>query len=435
MGKPLPQSLIPCDIFVYGLVAWATFVGIHFSPLYKVQKVQGGADILQHMGQQRFYARAKDSVNASFSPTRSGTHQLLAAFTEQTLSHFGGPGERQIVERRQQARTLGLGLVNSDDTPETVQNKARRILLVLRDSLDDAPNRRNRQPWMYFNYRRLPLVPRVNDPQRFAPEYITGSATRNFMVELETPTNDLPDIETQSSDTPDIFSSLRHGMQESVKTLSVQCLRGLYSTCLAIKQDSGRAIFAYPKLITQVLQPKSHRYRLCQQSLSHAVKLIPGLRNLGPFDYLEHAPGEAHYDLAIIMDSLNPRLVPMSQMPLSSVDYTYAGARLRSHFKLCCWQDYEGRYMESEISLVKRLTAPVYEKDVSLLAWLCRGEIGQHEVQSLKDSPKLLSRVWNNIPRDGLSDPGGAHTFLLFFEVGLDIHEMVIDKELISEPK
>ncbi|KAL8939916.1 MAG: hypothetical protein Q9211_002520 [Gyalolechia sp. 1 TL-2023] len=122
MGKPLPQSLIPCDIFVYGLVVWATFVGIHFSPLYNMQRVQGGADILQHMGQQRFYAKAKASVIAYFSLMRSDTHQLLAAVTEDIFSHFGGRIEQQMVERRQQARYAGVGLFKSDDTPDTVQN-------------------------------------------------------------------------------------------------------------------------------------------------------------------------------------------------------------------------------------------------------------------------------------------------------------------------
>lgn len=241
MGKPLPPSLIPCDIFVYGLVVWATFIGIHFSPLYNMQKVQGGADILRHMGQQRFYARAKDSVTAYFSPMRSDTHQLLAAFTEAILSHFGGRIEQQTVERRKQARASGVGPVNSDDTPETVQNKVRRILLVLRESLDDAPQRRNRQPWIFFNRRRFSLIPAVDNPQPFNPDYIGESAASGNVLIREAQSNDLPGI----IPTPD----LRTGLQESIEVLSARCN-------LWLKSNS-----AWVKSPLQVLQQRSSRYK------------------------------------------------------------------------------------------------------------------------------------------------------------------------------
>ncbi|KAI4252041.1 MAG: hypothetical protein L6R42_008139, partial [Xanthoria sp. 1 TBL-2021] len=50
VGQPLPPSLAPCDIFVYGLVVWAMFIGIHFSPLDKIQKVdRDGADMARHI--------------------------------------------------------------------------------------------------------------------------------------------------------------------------------------------------------------------------------------------------------------------------------------------------------------------------------------------------------------------------------------------------
>ncbi|KAL8697409.1 MAG: hypothetical protein Q9201_007136 [Fulgogasparrea decipioides] len=171
LGKPMPTSLIPCDIFTYGLVVWATFVGLHVSPLYNMQKVEGhGAEIVCNIGRQRFYARASKSVRASFSANNSNIHRLLAEFTEQTFNLFGGRKEHTIMERGEYARSRGFLQPASHDTARAVENKIRRILLVLRESLNDSPSRRDRQVWRYLNYKPFPLIPYVDDPQTFEPD-------------------------------------------------------------------------------------------------------------------------------------------------------------------------------------------------------------------------------------------------------------------------
>ena len=106
-GHPLPRPLAPCDIFVYGLVVWAMFIGDHCSPLHNIQ----GEDIVRYIGQQRFFARARVSVAATFSASSS---------------HVQRP----------------------DD------NEVRRILLVLREALNDAPDRRDLDPWRYHSYTK-----------------------------------------------------------------------------------------------------------------------------------------------------------------------------------------------------------------------------------------------------------------------------------------
>ncbi|KAL8800157.1 MAG: hypothetical protein Q9182_005358 [Xanthomendoza sp. 2 TL-2023] len=106
VGKAMPVSLIPCDIFVYGLVVWATFIGTPFSPIHHIQHIEGhGDDIVRNIGRQQFYARAVQSVTAKYSMARSNIHRLLAELTGETFSHFSGSAERAVRERRQSRNT------------------------------------------------------------------------------------------------------------------------------------------------------------------------------------------------------------------------------------------------------------------------------------------------------------------------------------------
>ncbi|KAL8937565.1 MAG: hypothetical protein Q9216_004362 [Gyalolechia sp. 2 TL-2023] len=424
MGKPMPHSLIPCDIFVYGLVVWATFVGIHFSPLYNIQRGQGGADILRHMGQQRFYARAKDSLTAYFSPIHSNTHQVLAAFTEEVFSHFGGRIEQQTVERRQQARRSGVGPVNSDDTPETVRNKVRRILLVLRESLDDAPQRRNRQPWMFFNRRRFSFLPPVDSPQQFKPDYSGEYDARGTVIIRKAQSNDMPGI----TPTP----GLRIGVQESIEALSTRCIQWLISTSTWVRSPM------------QALQLRSNRYKIYQSALGRADRRIPGFRNLAPLEYLEHAPGERHYDIGALLTPLETRYERRREGPSNTLlfgdtlrfvetlsnlgDITYTSARLRSHFRLCCWEEYYNGSVHLAKITIERLITAGFEVDVNAFAWMCRGEIGQYEVQRLKDSEELLQQMWTHVTNQEFGASGRTETFILLLELGFDIHKAFKNK-------
>lgn len=418
MGKPLPRSLIPCDIFVYGLVVWATFVGIHFSPLYNVQNVQGGADIVRHIGQQRFYARAKESVTACFSPTRSDTHQMLAAFTEEILSHFGGRVERQTIERRQQARRLGIGPFNRSHSSEIVKNKVRRILLVLRESLDDAPQRRARQPWIYFNRRHFSSIPIVDDPPHFKQKYPGISAATDVGHILQARVSDLSGRDSSSDPTADL--------QGSLETFSARCTQWITSTP------------AYIRALMRVLQQHSHRYKVYQNSLSKVDRLVPGFRSLSPFEYLEHAPEERHYDIAAILNPLEERYsriddassttllinhtVNYVETTSSHNDMLYTCARIRSHFRLCCWEEYNRRAVKLAHLTVERYIQ-LGLTDLSVLAWMCRGEIGQYEVQQLKDSEGSIQHMWTHVTSKAFEISQRTEIFNMLLELGFDIHK------------
>lgn len=417
VGQPLPLSLAPCDIFVYGLVVWAMFIGIHFSPLYKIQKVDGhGADIVRHIGQQRFYARARDSVTASFSPAHNSVHVLLAAFTEQTFTHFGGRAERQTLERRLQsrwrARSFGFGQVSSED-------KVNRILLVLRASLNDSPDRRDLQPWRYLDKKRYPFVPSVENPPRFTSNYGTQNLSK-----LETPA--VADrwsylLKRISHSRPWVVTL--HRMNE-FKPL------GLLSAWTTIQQGSRTTLSYITSL--RLLRTEGRRYRLCKQYLGEATWRNAGFEDLGPFDYLEHPYHNQHRRCEL--HRLQPEYSGRSNYPsrlLQSgdaalrTDLLYAWARLRSHHRLCCWQEacktFPVATFGAEQVLVDQL--PV---DVSVLAWLCRGEIGQHDIQQMNRQPALIWHEWSSTQGRTCNDSVKTNMFLLLFEQGFHIHDRAI---------
>lgn len=419
VGQPLPPSLAPCDIFVYGLVVWAMFIGIHFSPLYKIQKVEGhGADIVRHIGQQRFYARARDSVTASFSPAHNNVHLLLAAFTEQTFTHFGGRAERQTLERRLQsrwqARSFGFGQVSSDG-----EDKVNRILLVLRASLNDSPDRRDLQPWRYLDKKRYPFVPSVENPPRFTSNYGT-----QHLSKVETPA--VPNrwsylLNRISHSRPWVVTL--HRMKE-FKPL------GLLSAWTTIQQGSRTSLSYITSL--RLLRIEGRRYRLYKQYLGEATWRNAAFEDLGPFDYLEHPYHNQHRRCEL--HGLQPEYSGRSNYPshlLQSrdaalrTDILYAWARLRSHYRLCCWQEACKTFPVLTFGLEQVLVDQL-DMDVSVLAWLCRGEIGQHDMQQMNRHPALIRHEWPSTQGRLCSDSAKTNRFLLLFEQGFHIHDRAI---------
>lgn len=411
----MPQSLVPCDIFVYGLVVWATFIGIHFSPLYNIQKAQGhGADIVRHMGQQRFYARAKDSVTAYISRTRSDTHQLLAAFTEQTFGHFGGHVKRRILEQRQAARSLGFGFVTSGDTREDLDNKIRRVLFVLRACLNDAPERRDSQPWRYLDRKRFPFVPRVDNPQQYLPDYSGYRTLRD-----ENPASEQRLNKLLKSVLMDHFR-----VRDTLKKLSTQGHQWLRIPVIPEIRNLEQFLSVFVRPIVRVLQPRNPRDTIYKKLMKTAAGCIPEFQKLGPLDYLEHEDGGEHYNIAMLIETigLNVDMLLDNTAGPSDIDMlhhdTYAWARLRRHIKLCCWQ-------QCDQSLASRYPSlnNYKEYETRALAWLCSGEIGQHELQQMKENP--LSQIWDFLFASYSSDSQTTNLLLLLLENGCDIHRLI----------
>ncbi|KAL8930555.1 MAG: hypothetical protein Q9208_000739 [Pyrenodesmia sp. 3 TL-2023] len=382
-GHPLPSSLVPCDIFVYGLVVWALFIGIHFSPLYKIQTVDDqGQDIARHIGEQRFYARARDSVTASFSPAYSDVLQLLAAFTEQTFSHFGGGAERQAVERRHQRRQLARSSTSARVLSDGIQedDEVRRILSVLRASLNDSPGRRDLQPWRYLDYKRYPSVPRVDNPPQYKPKYSKDIAREENSTGANRSTN-LRSV---------ILNTLLRPVTYSLETTFFS--RSIETTWATIKQVSTQLARGCISSTIQILNQRHRRQKIYEECVKYTVKGNPGFKDINSLGILEHPPGGKHH----LFDSFLAETRPC-------------------YLKWCCWQEYS----VNEESVVQQYLRNQPEVDISALAWLCRGEVGQREVQRLNES---RSPIWGF---GAYTDPMKTNIFLLLFERGFEIHSPV----------
>ncbi|KAL8997738.1 MAG: hypothetical protein Q9169_003067 [Polycauliona sp. 2 TL-2023] len=407
LGHPLPPSLAPCDIFVYGLVVWAMFIGIHFSPLYTIQKVDGhGADIVRHMGQQRFYARAKASVSGSFSPAYSDIHQLLAAFTEQVFGHFGGDAEREAVESRYQRRHKGR-FSRDNGLPE--EDKVRRILSVLRASLNDAPDQRDLQPWRYFDYKRYPSVPYVENPPRYTPTYAQNMA----------PSEDDTTIASRSRQVRAlVLNTLFRPATYSLTNTSLS--RWLEAAWTTLKQDCARiargCISSTIQMVTQ------RRQKIYEDYLRLTFAGIPGFKDVYPLGTLEHPIGGGHYSFYASSDEMrlcNLTIAGTHQSLGTDQDFLYTWARLRSHLKPCCWQACS---RDEEPVVQQYLNRFGTRVDKNVLAWLCRGEVGQLEVQRLSASRSQIWLFESSAHKSSLVDPIRTDAFLLLFERGFEIH-------------
>ncbi|KAL8949341.1 MAG: hypothetical protein Q9222_004546 [Ikaeria aurantiellina] len=413
LGKPMPESLVPCDVFAYGLIVWATFIGIHFSPLFNLQKKEGhGADIVRNIGQQRFYARALKSVTAKFIANNSNIHMLIAELTERLLSQFGGVEERKSNKMKQDSQVPAINPVQGDSKLRAPGNNLRRILLVLRCSLNDSPQYRDLQPWRYLDITRFPQIPSIADPQKFKPAYEFDDRARA--------TNHV--AQTRNLDMQSSKSGLHVDLRAFQRRLALVLQQAPHASrrwLTVINHDYGQIGSASIRL----LRSSSHRQRLYESYLQEAARQRPSLQELGNFDYLEHRPREAHFKL---QPWLRDRL-----FVTSNSDLIYVYARLRAHVKLCCWKEdmetssisHEMKsYFENSITtLFPRPEVP----DIATLAWLCRGEIGQHELQELESSQDPRPPQWRFLSNDSISVFAMTDAVLLLFENGCDIHRLL----------
>ncbi|KAL9578442.1 MAG: hypothetical protein Q9212_005717, partial [Teloschistes hypoglaucus] len=419
VGKPMPESLIPCDIFVYGLVVWAVFAGIHFSPLYHMQSVDGhGASIVRNLGRQRFYAKACRSITASHIVGSTAVHILVAELTEQTFTQFGGGKELEGMNKRRSRRSQGFGRFPSNDTSETTQNKIRRVMMVLRGSLNDSPHRRDHQIWRYFNYKRFPVLRHVDDPETFEPEQTGGCLTGDERLACPHQATSIPYLVLPSTSIAAVGKKTKQSLIHINRFLHKALFldRGLSQT------SSTYLWFMLRSLQYRISRP-SARQRVYDDVSGQFAK-----HNLeaSPPKYLDHQEWEEHLDLSMLLAA--PFIHNLAYLSLGREatrhqysDYIYAIARIRSQAKLCCWQHGEVSPRASHKSTIPAyLASGITEHGV--LAWLCRGEIGRYELQKIIDDPILL---WAFLFNSGLTVDEKGDIMLVLFENGCDLANVV----------
>ncbi|KAL9031801.1 MAG: hypothetical protein Q9180_006773, partial [Flavoplaca navasiana] len=398
---PLPPSLAPCDIFVYGLVVWAMFIGVDVSPLCNIQ----GEDIVRNMGKQRSFARARASVAASFSAASSHVHGHLATFTDYILSHLNGGTTRQTMERkhrhRRLVRPLSQNRVYNDRMPD--EDEFRRILFVLRVSLNDAPDRRDLVPWRYLDHKRYPSLPHVGNPPRYTPAYHKDLPAREANPTVANSSIDLRGVVLNILIRPAIYS---------LKDISSSCLRAIWVT------------ISSSILLLTLLQRHKRRQQIYEEWLGFAAESIPRLKDLDPLEVLEHPPGGKHYvfDYFARMRSWDSVAANTLSLPDIDRDVYYALGRLRSHLKWCCWQECS----KGDTLMLQRYLGGGRNYDLSVLAWLCRGEVGQSEAQLLNGSPLPILNFGNSSYILPWTDSMKTDAFVMLFESGVKIHSTVV---------
>ncbi|KAL8633090.1 hypothetical protein Q9189_001168 [Teloschistes chrysophthalmus] len=402
VGKPMPESLISCDIFVYGLVVWAVFIGIHFSPLYHMQSVDGnGASIVRNLGRQRFYAKASKSITASYVVASTGVHRLVADYTEQAFGHFGGGRELERMKKRQSRRAQGFGRFSSNDPSETTENKIRRVLMVLRGSLDDSPYRRDHQIWRYLNYKRFPVIPHVDDPDTFEPEHTSSCLTRDELLTCPHQTTSIPYLVPPGTSIAAVIKKTKQSLIHRFVQEALFLGRGLSQTS---------SIYLWSIL-------RSLQYRISRPSARQRVYdnvsdiLTKHYQEASLSKYLNHQEWEEHRDLS---------MCDFFQGHQYS-DSIYAIARIYSLVKLCCWQQRELSNRARHKPTISAYLASE-NPEHGVLAWLCRGEIGRYELQEMIDESTL---PWTFLFNSRLTVDEKGDILLVLFENGCNLADIV----------
>ncbi|KAL8664465.1 MAG: hypothetical protein Q9202_003015 [Teloschistes flavicans] len=419
IGRPMPESLIPCDIFVYGLVVWAVFVGIHFSPLYHMQSADGhGAAIVRNLGRQLFYAKAYKSVTASYVAGSTAVHKLVVELTEQAFTQFGGGREREGINKRQSRRSQGFGRFSSNDTSETTENKIRRVLMVLRGCLNDSPHRRDPQIWSYLNYKMFPVIPRVDDPDTFEPEQISNCLVRDeCLAQPQQPTAN-PHFVPSGSSRAAVLKRLKQSLTHIHHFLRDTVFFGRVLNQLA----STYFLFMLRSVQYRISRP-SARQRAYDKILGNFPDYHP---DASLSEYLNHQVWEEHRDLSILQTTPLFRNHLTVSLPLEGSghqysDYIYAIARIRSLAKLCCWQQGDVSLRASHRRTVSAYLASE-DLEHGVLAWLCHGEVGRYELQKLYDAPAVL---WTFLFNSHLTFDEKTEIVLVLFEHGCDLADIL----------
>lgn len=375
------------------------------------------------------------SVTARYSKTTSDVHAVVAELTEQVFSHFAGGIVRRRIERVQRARSLGLGHFSDKDKARTIDNRIRRILLVLRGALNDSPYRRDWNVWRYMDYERFPIIPPVDDLETFEPGDSTRCAATDIIVAEDLPLGSLPyKILYYARPILAMYAKIIGFLTQECQSLQGKLFR--YSH---VKEITSAYMRRVRSSLLSGRPRRSTRQETYEEYLRAIVaKHLPNSTPPGPSDYLEHRAEQEHHDVDALMniDIGYVRPHQSTDTPIETVQWDtnrlYALARLRSHMKLCCWSarnhnsqgDCRQPLPGNEISIVDYLKGP--DPEIGVLAWLCRGEVGRNEIQELKESPVDSSSLWNFLfTGPGASDENRTNILLLLLENGVEIYQMV----------
>ena len=436
-----PASLQLCDVFAYGLVAWCVFIGNPSSPIsMNMNQDEESAVIIEQLGEQRNYQKASRSICAAYGISKSDIYLTLAELTDRAVEFPPGIGTSQSSARRRRKAFLR-------DPHHIRAKQINRVLILLRDSLNDDPNRRHRRPWEYMNLEKHEIVTPVQDPAKYSP----GSVSQVSQERRTHLSKSWKRVSLRISHKLHlVLQRLKYSSGQVMRR--VRRLRALTITWLPWLTPTNSWQQAFNEIFFDVESSlRDKQARVEDRNRSRIYTFAPS--DISPFT---HERGDRCHNLDLLYHQMygaigdaasKAKITFYNFRSLSNLEIEelwrqlhvyatvdnvhsitlYSFARLRSQVRLCCWNEYcrkepiyrdhgpasdvlsfEDKAIMEEISIMVMLST----SDFDTLSWLCRGEIAAEVLKKMEHEPERLWS-WLTVDRFGAAEKTARLTLLL----------------------
>lgn len=466
-----PKSFPLCDIFAYGLVVWAIFLGISSSPIaVKDRPGEDPSTEAPSNSQQKFFVNASRSLRVAYDLTQTDIfsihpiHWTERFYDNRPDSKIGrfinwinlytyqisdGIGDYLAPTDREKPTLAALAgssfniasKPNDDRRPlqssrkvfmrlphEIRETQMNRVLLVLRQSLNDIPSFRSENPWKYMDPSLYENVGPVED----LPGYY-----------LATPR------ERESRDLGDLLRPHRETILKIIDRVEKLPGRANQVYLRTIKRSFLLLRVYFYRWLPSLL-PQNPLQQVYGRLMNRVYSMLPqntlGAFGSGPLAKLDHGDDVSCPDLRPMLEVFSSaffgRKGPLGLERWRECDELYAFAIFRSRIKMCCWRQYWQHIAdEKEVSNEKspeevaleedktRLAAFMRSikgtRDVATLAWLCRGEVGLATLFKLQEDAELL---WSWMAEENADMTASTYIMVLLLERFCAVgHETKID--------
>ena len=438
-----PQvSLQLCDVFAFGLVSWCVFVGNPSSPIStRLNQDEESATIKEQFGEQIFYRKASSSIRTIYGLMETDISLTVAESTDRVVGLGAGIAKNESSLRmRREAFSEGSRDVRIE--------QSNRILILLRDSLKDNPQARHHRPWEYMDFDLHVSIPLIQDLVKLPTKpksTIKQKAIKKLMSSYNSVLAGIPP--KKHVILPHVSNKYRQVMRRTKHALiTFMVARAPMLIQHNPLQQSYDDLFFEIELSLLDKQTQS-RDRMSPKSYSFEPNDISifdheegdSCHNLDRlYDHLYRAIRDAASDADIEFNKTSNlsnsainsiRAVFDRRRSSENSHLVHSFARLRSRFKLCCWQE----YCRSQDRLYSSGGHPMLVQDIleetsilamlstfsfDALAWLCRGQIATAVLNSPENEPE---RLWNWLYDNKLGPIGKTERMTLFLERGCNI--------------
>jgi serine/threonine protein kinase len=242
-----------------------------------------------------------------------------------------------------------------------------RVLLVLRGCLHTEPSLRKRKPWKYLNQDKYPVIDEAAEIDLAEPIVrVSSPASERSGEWLERPFY-VSWLLAACCYFGTLIVQWYRSVVQSLQLFLAELIQLLIQGSLEVKSWL---------LKTREKSIQQRKYEEIFHSLSSELGLCGNLNDITTF---EHPPDQcfklpSHLYISAshtTYDSNNADDMHLGELSVS----VYGWARMRSRFRLCCWQRSMAAFYPSF------RTSDIV--DFSTLAWILRGDIGSYELACL----------------------------------------------------